>query len=164
MGVLQEMCWVFASTLARSESRCASCICLIRVLVSADCHPSDRCWLAWFMYIIYNSWGESAGLLGVLEGGVGTCASLVGFCSGSCIVLRFEGALIVGFLMVVVRLLVRTGGGVVSLEGGFDWLRGCLSEEEGGRDNTRVGRGTRRVGGRAIGIVIEGGDNIRVAA
>ena len=99
---------MFASILARSESRCASCICSIRVLVSADCHPSARCWFAWFMYIIYSSWGESAGLLGVLEGGVGTCASLVGFCCGSCMVLRFEGALMVGFLVAVVRLLVGT--------------------------------------------------------
>ena len=38
------------------------------------------------------------GLLGGLEGGVGTGTELVGFCSGSCMVLRFEGALMVGFI------------------------------------------------------------------
>jgi hypothetical protein len=99
---------VFAIIIARLESRCASCICTIRVLMSVDCHPSPQCWLAWFICIVYSSWGESVGLLGGLEGGVGTGTVLVGFCSGSCIVLRFEGALIVGFLVVVVRLLVGT--------------------------------------------------------
>ena len=129
---------MFAIIIARLESRCASCICTIRVLMSVDCHPSAQCWLAWFMCIVYNSWGESVGLLGGLEGGVETGTVLVGFCSGSCIVLRFEGAFIVGFLVVVVRLLVRTGGGVVSFKGGFDWLRGVMSEEEGEREGRTI--------------------------
>ena len=53
-------------------------------------------------------------------------------------VLRFEGILIVGFLMTVVRLLVGTGEGGVSFKGGFDWLRGVLSEEEGERDGGTI--------------------------
>ena len=128
---------MFAIIIARLESRCASCICTIRVLMSVDCHPSAQCWLAWFMCIVYNSWGESVGLVGGLDGGVGTGTVLVGFCSGSCIVLRFEGALIVGFLMAVVRLLMGAGEGV-SFKGGFDWLRGVLSEEEGERDGGTI--------------------------
>ena len=35
---------------------------------------------------------------------------------------------------------------------------------KGGRDNTRAGRVTRRGGGGAIGIVIEGGENVGVVA
>ena len=88
------------------------------------------------MYIIYSSWGESAGLLGVLEGGVGTGDSLVRLCSGLCIVLRFEGALVVGFL--VSAVLLGGGEGEVSFRGGFDWLRGVLSEEEGEREGGSI--------------------------